>query len=68
VTYPDTKQIINKIIVYVLARWEEPSTWAGTGIVSMAIIAWLGPSLGGSIITALAAVGGVLAIVLPEKK
>lgn len=50
------------------ARMAEPSTWAGTGVVA-ALVHSLAPGLlGDSLLTLGAALGGVLAVVVPERR
>lgn len=59
---------MNKAFVWVVARMEEPSTWAGTGILAFALSqAGIPTNLAQAILALGVAVGGVLAIVLPEK-
>lgn len=52
---------------WLLARWEEPSTWAGTGIIAVTAHLYFGAA-GDAAVVALAAIGGFLAFVIPEKK
>jgi hypothetical protein len=52
---------------WLLARMEEPSTWAGSGILSIAAHAYFGVA-GDAAIALLAAIGGFFAVVIPEKK
>jgi hypothetical protein len=53
---------------WLLARIAEPSTWAGTGIVA-AMAHSLAPGAAGEALIAVgAAVGGLLAVVVPEKR
>jgi hypothetical protein len=50
------------------SRAAEPSTWAGTGVVA-ALIHSLAPGLlGDSLLTLGAALGGVLAVIVPEQR
>jgi hypothetical protein len=52
---------------WLIARAAEPSTWAGTGVVA-ALIHSLAPGLlGDSLLTLGAALGGVLAVIVPER-
>lgn len=55
------------IVKWVLARLEEPSTWAGGSAAVVAVHILFPGALGDSLVAALAAIGGVLAIVYPEK-
>ncbi|MBG0810597.1 hypothetical protein IY145_14590 [Methylosinus sp. H3A] len=53
---------------WLLARAEEPSTWAGTGVLA-AIVHSIAPgALGDGVLAAGAALGGLIAVVAPEKK
>jgi hypothetical protein len=52
----------------VLARFEEPSTWAGAGIGAMAIHGLLPGAAGNALLAFLGAAAALLAIVVPEKK
>ena len=63
----DTSKL-KKALVWVLTRFEEPSTFAGGGIVAALVATWFPGELGHQILIALSAIGAVLAIVLPEKK
>jgi hypothetical protein len=56
-----------KYVKWVLARFEEPSTWAGTGVVAMALHAVIPGVLGDSLLAFGGAFAAVLAIILPEK-
>ncbi len=56
-----------RFLIWVLARVEEPSTWAGAGIVAVVVHSMFPGALADSIIAVGAAVGGLLAIVVPEK-
>ncbi len=58
---------MSNVLSYVLARIEEPSTWAGGGIAAMAISAVAPGNLAANILQIGGAVGGLLAVVLPEK-
>jgi hypothetical protein len=46
----------------------EPSTWAGTGVVAALVHSFAPGLLGDSLITLGAAIGGVLAVVVPERR
>lgn len=52
---------------WLLARLEEPSTWAGSGVLAVTAHAYLGAA-GDAAIGVLAAIGGFFAVVIPEKK
>ena len=51
-----------------LARLEEPSTWAGGSVLALAIPAAFPGALGNAIIALLASAGALLAIIIPEGK
>lgn len=53
---------------WLLARLEEPSTFAGGGMVASALVGIFGPDQGMNIAHALLLVGGIVAIWMPEKK
>lgn len=53
---------------YILARLEEPSTYAGGSVLATIVAAIFPGHLGTAILAAMAAIGAVLAIVIPEKK
>ncbi len=53
---------------WLLARVEEPSTWAGAGIVAVVVHSIAPGAVGDSILAVGAAVGGLLAVVVPEKR
>ena len=57
-------------IKWMLARIEEPSTWAGTGVVAIVLknSGLIDSDLADHLLAAGAAIGAILAIVLPEKK
>lgn len=57
---------VMKVLRWLVARIEEPSTWAGTSLVAVAIHHFFPGALGDSIIALGVATGGLLAIVLPE--
>jgi hypothetical protein len=46
---------------------EEPSTWAGSGVLAVAAHAYFGAA-GDAAIALLSAIGGFFAVVIPEKK
>lgn len=52
---------------WLLTRMEEPSTWAGSGVLAVSAHAYFGAA-GDAAITVLAAIGGFFAVVIPEKK
>jgi hypothetical protein len=52
---------------WLLARMEEPSTWAGSGVLAVAAHAYFGVA-GDAAIALLSAIGGFFAVVIPEKK
>ena len=58
-----------KSIKWFLARIEEPSTWAGTGILAIVLkqSGFIDPAIADHVLAIGAAVGGLLAIVMPEK-
>ena len=60
--------ILQTALTWVLTRAEEPSTYAGTGMLAIGLSAVLGPTKGQVILTALLGLSGVLAILLPEKR
>jgi hypothetical protein len=51
---------------WLLGRIEEPSTWAGSGILAVTAHAYFGAT-GDAAIAALAGISGFLAILIPEK-
>ena len=53
---------------WALARLEEPSTWAGGGIATIAIHMLFPGALGDSILGVLVSVGALMAIIIPEKE
>lgn len=57
---------MKKSLAWVLARLEEPSTWAGAGIVAVAIHSVFPGALGDQLLAVGAAIGGLLAVVVPE--
>ena len=54
------------LLDWVLARLEEPSTWAGGGVLSLVILHVFPGALGAAIITLGASIGGFLAVVIPQ--
>ena len=60
---------LSKAFAWLLARAEEPSTWAGTGILAVILKSSgiIDADLADHILAIGAAIGGLLAIVLPEK-
>ena len=60
---------MNKYLAWVLARLEEPSTWAGGGLIAIALKAsgLFSDELIIHILAAGAGFGGLLAVILPEK-
>jgi hypothetical protein len=52
--------------IWLLARLEEPSTWAGGGVLAVMAHSYFGAT-GDALIAALAALGGFLAMAMPEK-
>lgn len=52
---------------WLLARMEEPSTWAGSGVLAVTAHAYFGAT-GDAAIAVLAAIGGFFAVVMPEQK
>lgn len=52
---------------WLLARVAEPSTWAGAGVVAAVVHSIAPGAVGDSILAVGAAVGGLLAVVVPEK-
>jgi len=63
------EDIMPKVLVWIIARLEEPSTWAGGGLIAMGLKAsgLVSDELVVHILAAGAAIGGLLAIILPEK-
>jgi len=60
---------MNQILAnWIVARLKEPSTWSGAGVVSLVIHQIWPGVLGDSILSAVAALGGVLSILISEKK
>ena len=55
------------VITWILSRLTEPSTWAGTGVVAMAIYQYFPGALGDSIVAVVTAVAGLVAVILSEK-
>ncbi len=52
--------------IWLLARLEEPSTWAGSGVIAVLAHSYFGAA-GEALVAVGASLGGFLAIVLPEK-
>ena len=52
---------------WLLARAEEPSTWAGTGVLAAVVHSIAPGALGDSLLTVGAAVGGLVAVSCPRK-
>lgn len=61
-------QKIKTLWTYLLTRLEEPSTYAGGSVLATLVAAVFPGHLGTAILGAMAAIGAVLAIVIPEKK
>jgi ABC-type Fe3+-siderophore transport system permease subunit len=57
---------VNAVLQWILARVEEPSTWAGAGVAAVLIHSIFPGALGDSILQVGAAIGALLAIVIPE--
>jgi hypothetical protein len=53
---------------WLLARVEEPSTWAGTGVVAAIVHSITPGATGDSLLAAGAALAGLVAVVAPEKR
>jgi len=62
----DIMDKVFKVLVWIADRVKEPSTWAGGGLVAVSIHTLFPGVLGDSIIAVGVAVGGLLAIVMPE--
>lgn len=60
---------LSKAFAWLLARAEEPSTWAGTGILAVLLKSSgiIDADLADHILAIGAAIGGLLAIIMPEK-
>ena len=57
-----------KALAWVLSRIEEPSTWAGAGIVAFALgSVGVAPNVVQASLAVGSAIGGLLAIIIPEK-
>ena len=63
-----TVEKLKSVGAWMLARLEEPSTWAGGSVLALAIHAAFPGTLGNAIIAVIASIGGLLAVVVPEKK
>ena len=60
---------MNQILAnWVVARLKEPSTWSGAGVVSLVIHQIWPGVLGDSVLNVAAAIGGVIAILMSERK
>ena len=61
---------LSKAFAWIVARAEEPSTWAGTGILAVLLKSsgLIDADLADHILAVGAALGGLLAIIMPEKK
>jgi hypothetical protein len=53
---------------WLLARAEEPSTWAGTGVLAAVVHSIAPGALGDSLLAVGAAAAGLVAVVVPERK
>ena len=53
---------------WLLARAAEPSTWAGTGVVAAVVHSIAPGAIADGLLASGAAIGGLLAIVVPEQK
>jgi hypothetical protein len=58
---------ISGLLRWLLARIKEPSTWAGAGLVAVAVHSVAPGPLGDAILALGAAAGGLLAVAAPEK-
>ncbi len=60
---------LKELLAWIVARMEEPSTWAGTGLIAFELHQ-LGVSdpLVAKFLALGVAIGGVLSVVFPEKK
>lgn len=58
---------VSTALRFLLARVEEPSTWAGAGIVAVVVHSVAPGALGDGVLGVGAALGGLLAVVVPEK-
>ena len=63
-----TVEKLKSVGAWMLARLEEPSTWAGGSVLALAIHAAFPGTLGNAIIALLASAGALLAIIIPEGK
>ena len=63
-----TVEKLKSVGAWMLARLEEPSTWAGGSVLALAIHAAFPGALGNAIIALLASAGALLAIIIPEGK
>jgi hypothetical protein len=62
-----TLQNIPAWLNWLLARLKEPSTWSGAGVVAMVAHQFLPSAIADAALVAGAAVGGLLAVLIPEK-
>lgn len=53
---------------WLIARAAEPSTWAGAGVVAAVVHSLAPGAVGDSLLTLGAAIGGLLAVIVPEKR
>jgi hypothetical protein len=53
---------------WLLARVAEPSTWAGTGVLAALVHSIAPGAIGDGVLAIGAAIGGLLAVVVPEQK
>jgi hypothetical protein len=53
---------------WLLSRAEEPSSWAGTGVLAVVVHSLAPGALGDSLLAVGAAVAGLVAVIAPEKK
>jgi hypothetical protein len=58
---------LSNVFRFLLARVEEPSTWAGAGIVATIVHSIAPGALGDGVLALGAAIGGLLAVLVPEK-
>jgi hypothetical protein len=59
---------MNAVLAWLLDRAKEPSTWAGTGIIAVAVHSAFPGSVGDAILQVGSAAAGLLAVVVAEKK
>jgi hypothetical protein len=53
---------------WLITRAAEPSTWAGTGVVAAVLHSLAPGAVGDGLLTLGAAIGGLLAVIVPEKR